>query len=351
MPAPTTRAAARGPTSCEDSSAARAKAALFVEATANPKLAPVDHVPARSRDRPVPVGPFVSTVATPIGLTCPNTCPFKSTAGRLNGCYAEAGFTRFMNARMEAAAGGLSVKEIVAEVVRQVDAAFDGGPIPQDGAVGGRDLRLFTVGDVGSIEGARMVAAMATRWKQRGGGRVWAFTHWWRTIPRESWGPDISVLASVELPEDIAAAMEAGYAAAIVVPEFPSAKAFALQGTSVRVIPCRYETDGITCAECGLCMDDQMLLTKNFAIGFEVHGQARNRAKQALVQICRSRDSSNALSTMTAQCGLADGDHDAEHASASRQRHEPRATRRRPRRRLLRRPNNGHGVRKHGEET
>ncbi len=86
------------------------EAACFVEATANPKLAPVIYMPARLRDRPVPAGPLVSMAAVPIGPTCPRTCPFKSADGILHGCYAEAGFTKFQNLALERAAQGHTVE-------------------------------------------------------------------------------------------------------------------------------------------------------------------------------------------------------------------------------------------------
>jgi hypothetical protein len=115
------------------------------------------------------------------------------------------------------------------------------------------------------------------------------FTHNWREIPRSLWGSAINVLASVERAEDIEVARQAGYAAAIVVAEFPSKRAFPLPGSSARIVPCPAEanddpTKNVTCASCRLCLDRD-LLGLNRAIGFEAHGpQARQVRKQLAMQ-------------------------------------------------------------------
>jgi len=128
------------------------------------------------------------------------------------------------------------------------------------------------------------------RWRARGGGSPWSYTHTWRTIDRAAWGPAISVLASVERPEDIEVARAAGYAAAITVEEFPSEKAFSLPGTTALVIPCPAQTRGRTCAKCRLCLDRD-LLGMNRAIGFELHGRDKKKAAEALVQLRRKNSS------------------------------------------------------------
>src|SRR5262249_7514854 len=75
-----------------------------------------------------------------------------------SGCFAEAGFTRFMARRLDAAAEGLAADQVIAEEAQLIDAAFKGGRVPQDGARGGRDLRLHVGRDVGSALGARPLA-------------------------------------------------------------------------------------------------------------------------------------------------------------------------------------------------
>jgi hypothetical protein len=252
--------------------------ARFVPASYNRKLAPVERLPTGSRLRPKPRAPFVSTTDVSIAATCSNACPFKG-----GGCFAEAGFTRFMARKLDAAAEGLTADQVIAEEARLIDGAFKGGRVPQDGAWGGRDLRLHVGGDVGSALGARLLAGAAERWRDRGGGAVWSFTHAWREVPREAWG-SISVLASVERPEDIEAAHAAGYAAAIVVDEFPTDRAFFLPRSGAKIVPCPAEARGTTCVECRLCLDADKLARRNVAIAFEAHGPKARRVRETLAQ-------------------------------------------------------------------
>jgi hypothetical protein len=248
-------------------------AARFVPVSFNRKLAPVERLPTGSRLRPRARAPFVSTTDTSIAATCSEACPFKGS-----GCFAEPGFTRF-KAREFDAAKGLTADQVIAEEARLIDGAFDSGRVPQDSAQGGRDLRLHMGGDVGSALGAQLLAGAAGRWRDRGGGTVWTFTHAWREVPREAWGP-ISVIAAVEQAEDIQVAR----AAAIVVDKFPSDKAFSLPGSTTKIVPCPAETRGKTCVECRLCLDADKATRRNIAIVFEAHGPTARRVREALVQ-------------------------------------------------------------------
>lgn len=207
------------------------------------------------------------------------------------GCYVQTGFTKFAALRLDSAARGHTAKEVVAEEGRLIDRAFKGGQIPQDGARGGRDLRIHVGGDVGSRGAAELLGEACERWVQRGGARPWTYTHLYREIPRESWGRDISVLASVHDAEDIEVARSRGYAAAIVVNAFPSDKAFTLPGSSARIIPCPAETRGTTCVNCRLCLDDKALLERNAAIAFEKHGPGTKTGGHGLVQLRRKAES------------------------------------------------------------
>lgn len=257
-------------------------AARFTAVSCNGKLSPVDswRVPGRTRPAIKAAGPFVATTDASISATCPGNCPFKA-----NGCYASSGLTRFPAERLDAAAKGFTAEQVIAEEVQQIDRAFRGGPIPQDGARGGRDLRLHVSGDVRSTIGAYMLGDEAERWVQRRGGASWTYTHAWREIPHEAWRSAISVLASVERPEDIEVARAAGYAAAITLEQFPSDRAFRLSGTTARMIPCPAETRGRTCVECRLCLDDKKLLERDIAIAFALHGPGAKLAREQLVQL------------------------------------------------------------------
>jgi hypothetical protein len=253
--------------------------ARFIAKSANRKLSPVRYEPAKLRPRPVPIGPFVAQTSVSIAATCSNSCAWKN-----NGCYAQTGFTGFAVRRLDDAAHGFTSAEVIHLEAQAIEQSFGGGMVPQDGARGGRDLRLHVTGDVGSSAGARRLGDAAEDYKARGGGSPWTFTEQWRKIRRGAWGP-ISVLASVAAPEEIEEARRAGYAAAIVVERFPSPKAFYLPGTTARLIPCPAEvTKKTTCVECRLCLDRD-LLAMNAAIAFEAHGPGKKKVKQALVEL------------------------------------------------------------------
>jgi hypothetical protein len=253
--------------------------ASFVRASANRKLSPVAYDFSGLRPRSMLMGPFASATNASVAATCSDGCPFKS-----GGCYTTGGSTRYLVDRLDAAAVGCSADQVIAEQARLIDAAFDGGSVPQDGANGGRDLRLNVAGDVGSTVGALLLAGAAQRWSARGGGHVWTFTHTWEEISRDAWG-SISVLASVECAADIERARERGYAAAIVVAELPSAKKFTLPESSATIVPCPAETLGETCVECRLCLNADKLFDRNTAIAFAADGPGSKQVREKLVQI------------------------------------------------------------------
>ena len=257
--------------------------ARFHKVSANRKLAPVDLMDVGgARPRPTPRPPFVSSTYASIEATCPDSCAFKRA-----GCFADAGFTRHAGMLMDAAARGHAPLDVIREEAELIESAFGGGRIPQDGARGGRDLRLHVGGDIESAAGAELLGAAARDWRARGGGAVWSFTHRWRKVPRSAWGPDVSVLASVERPEDVAAARRQGYAAALVVDEFERDTAYELDGApGYKLVPCPAETRGATCASCRLCLD-RPLLELGVVIGFQAHGQQAAKVRQTLYQIGR----------------------------------------------------------------
>jgi len=71
-------------------------------------------------------------------------------------------------------------------------------------------------GDVEGEAGARLLAEAADRWRARGGGEVWTYTHRWREVPVGGVGA-IAVLASCEDAAQVLEARQLGYAAALVV--------------------------------------------------------------------------------------------------------------------------------------
>lgn len=245
-------------------------------ASANSKLAPVRVDIAKSgRERFVPTGPFVSSTYVSIEATCPSFCPWKGS-----GCYASEGASHLTMAGLNRAAWNMTALQVTLAEAAAIDAAFP-RRVPQDGQKGGRDLRLHVGGEVSCTAGARALAAAAVRWQARGGGAVWTFTKRWRQIDREAWGP-ISVLASCVGSAEVEDAMRRGYAAAVVVAEFPEGpKSFSYGGR--RAVPCTAEaTDGMTCSSCRLCLDAPRLRARELVIAFAAHGQGAEKVRRRL---------------------------------------------------------------------
>jgi hypothetical protein len=248
----------------------------------NKKLSPVDFAlaPGASRKRPAARKPFCCSIIVSIRVFCPDSCAYKG-----QGCFASSGFLRRQSEQLNASAP-LSKVGLAQAEFRAIRRLFNGGPVPQDGARGGRDLRLHVGGDAANEEHARALKRAAADWSHRGGGAVWTYTHRWREIPREAWG-GVSVLASVETPAEAAEAMQLGYAAAITVEEFKQDKPYRVspaptrfyQDPAVTVIPCPAEVRGKTCVECRLCLDADGLLKRNQVIGFALHGHGNDLRK------------------------------------------------------------------------
>lgn len=255
-------------------------------ASANKKLSPVGKVPydhPRYRFRPTPRAPFACSTYVSIEATCSDECPFKrGPNGEPGGCFIDADqFMRRSMRLLDEAARGREVLAVMRLEASEIDRAWPRG-IPQDGARGGRDLRIHVGGDTPNERGARMLAGAAARWIGRGGGAVWTYTHSWRSIAASSFWP-IAVLASVEKPRQVREARSRGYAPALVVEDFPNGKrAFEVEGT--RFIPCPAETLGKTCVECRLCLDVD-LVAKGLGIAFKVHGADSAAAVAALTPL------------------------------------------------------------------
>jgi hypothetical protein len=230
----------------------------------NRKLAPQRSEKARSgRNRNVPIGPFVVSTYASISATCPSSCTFKD-----HGCYAQANTEHLTMGRLDRSARGLSALEVSLAEADGLARLWIRG-VPQDGAKGGRDLRIHVGGDVSCKAGARALADAVEGLQGRGLGAAFSMTHRWRTVPREAWGP-IHVLASVERTVDIVEANRRGYAPALTVAEFTQTAPFRAHG--VRMIPCPFETSpkAPSCNECRLCLRD--LAATGEGIMFVAHG-------------------------------------------------------------------------------
>ncbi len=259
-------------------------AASFRPKSHNRKLSPVDLVqfPGQPRLRPIARAPFVSSTYASIAASCPSSCAFYRS-----GCFADSGFTKMAGQAMDHAARGRSPIDVARAEALLIRAAFGGGQVPQDGARGGRDLRLHVGGDARTAPAARELAGAAADWRARGGGAVWTFTHAWRTVPRSAWGPAVSVLASIEHPSEVEDARKQGYPSAIVVEAFDADRTLPLDGApGHNLIPCPAETRGATCASCRLCLDRD-LLSMRAVIGFAAHGTGKAQVVDKLVQIGR----------------------------------------------------------------
>lgn len=259
-------------------------------ATRDRKLAPVvQGAYSGNRHRPMPQRPYCSATYVSIEATCPDSCRFKAA-----GCYVRAGFTGRAARQLDdaAAAEGLRGDEVIEREAQVIEASFcgargrAGGRVAQDGGRhgrAGRDLRLHVGGDVSSTWGAMRLAVAAKSWQRRGGGAVWTYTHRWRRVARDAFGP-ISVLASVERVEDARAAVHRGYVPAIVLERFPSPRAFQLRGSRVTWLPCPAETKGTTCVQCRLCLDADALRRRGQGIAFAVHGNQAGKVQLPVVR-------------------------------------------------------------------
>jgi hypothetical protein len=90
------------------------------------------------------------------------------------------------------------------------------------------------------------------------------------------------VLASCETEEEVLLARSRGYATAMVVEEHAGDRRH--RRGRLNLLPCPSQTRGVTCADCGLCMDDGFLRNRNLTITFAVHGSrpSRNKALRSL---------------------------------------------------------------------
>lgn len=249
----------------------------FAHMSCSAKLSPVTQgltgAPSgKKQTRPMPKGPYCASTYVSISATCPSTCTFRD-----NGCYAQTGSSRRIMKKLDEQAQGNTGPSLAWNESAAMARAFGRGQVPQDGAKGGRDLRLHVGGDVPNTFGATLLAAETETWLRRGGGTVWTYTHRWREIPAESWGR-IAVWASCETKEDIREAHRLSYRASVVVEQHKSEKMYDWHG--FKVLPCAFETRGKTCVECRLCLDAP--LDPRVVIGFAVHGQGEKAAKKRL---------------------------------------------------------------------
>lgn len=241
------------------------KLVTYVRGSKNGKIGSVRNPKAR-----------VDSTYVSIEASCPSTCPLKESGE----CYGKQGHVGFTERRLSKGADSSLALEAAKQHAAAMDAAYGGGPVPQDGAQGGRDLRLRTIGDATTTEAARLESDAVERLKARGLGAAWGYTHAFRTVTRNAWGR-VSILASVDAPSQASEAYAAGYAPAVYLAAFPSEKAFELDGH--KWIPCPAQTrDDTGCADCRLCMNAEKLFERRTGIAFAAHGVKEKQMKRRL---------------------------------------------------------------------
>jgi hypothetical protein len=201
--------------------------------------------------------------------TCPTVCPLRN-----NGCYAEQGPMGIQTHRLNKD-GILSADDFAR---CEADAI--------DGLTGRNMLRLHEVGDCTTDSSARILADAAERYIDRAriehgikDQKVYGYTHAWRDIERDSWGP-ISILASCENEADVLAATSRGYACAIVAMQH---KDIPSKIGTMSTLPCPQQTgQKADCYSCRACMHDNRLYGKGVIV-FAVHGNAGKKRIPAVL--------------------------------------------------------------------
>lgn len=233
------------------------KGAIYVERSNNRKITgDHDHVDAT----------YVS-----IDRSCPDSCSLKD-----QGCYAQGSYVGMINRRMNRRARGLSPLQVARAEAHAIDASYGGRTVPT-----GRPLRLHVAGDSRTVKGTRLINNAIKRWKARGGGQVWSYTHAWSHVPRQEWS-QVSILASLERTDQVELARQQGYAPAMVVNQHISYKAYVLPGSQTKWIPCPQQTRNVPCVECRLCFNASRLYQEGMGIAFAVHGVKENQLKKHL---------------------------------------------------------------------
>lgn len=249
--------------------------ASFQKKSSNSKLSLVDLIPhPNGRFQTNPKPPYVCSTYVSISATCPSSCRFKD-----NGCYVQTGNALVSMRRLDnaASATGVHPNRLEAELIdRQWNSEYHTTRrrVPQDGKHGGRDLRLHVGGDVKDKTGARALAAAVERWRSRGGGDAWTYTHRWRKVPVEAFG-SIVALASVEKSREAEEAVDLGYTPSFTMSGFREERAY--REGAIKVVPCPAQTRNLKCVDCRLCM---RRLPKGTAIGFKWHGRQTAAKRQ-----------------------------------------------------------------------
>lgn len=188
--------------------------------------------------------------------SCPSTCLLKD-----NGCYAKLSYVGIINSKLNNQSLNLDSTKLAINEAKVINRSYGGGIVPPT------KLRLHVSGDCRTEKAADIVSNAAMNWLSRGGKNVWSYTHSWKVIPRSTW-KDVSILASVDDPNDLPLAREMGYAPSVIVPCHEKRQS----KNGIRLLPCRAQVESITCQECMLCFKSKDLYNNKLGIAFAAHG-------------------------------------------------------------------------------
>jgi hypothetical protein len=218
------------------------------------------------------VGLSSGTYASQVS-TCPDSCPLKPTLDdkgkvvKTNGCYANGTMVAMQSAKLNQAP-----KQSAREAQKQEVKAIEG-------LSGSLDLRVHVVGDCVDDTHAKALSKAMSAHRKKKGKAAWTYTHNWRKIKSSSWQGE-SVLASCDSLSQVKEAKKLGYSSAVILDSFDSPKVYVKDG--IKLLPCLYQTKGIQCIDCRLCLDSNRLARLGLTIAFVPHGGGKAKARLAL---------------------------------------------------------------------
>ena len=200
---------------------------------------------------------LVSATYAPI-QSCPDVCPFKD-----GGCYGQQSFCGKYFREVSKAAEKLKITQ-----PRQI-AREEGKAIKT--LSGKHPLRLHTAGDCRSEAAVKEIVKATKDYPNR----VWTYTHAWRNIDSDTW-EHISTLASCENITQAKEAYSLGYAPSMVCKEHFEG---VIEKDGLYFMVCPFETKGMQCVKCKMCMNADRLYRAGIIICFPAHGSQLNITK------------------------------------------------------------------------
>lgn len=219
-------------------------------------------VPAMNTWVPVPEPSRpVFAIYRAVGATCPKDCALLD-----NGCYAQ-----HANVNIHQRRAADRTFDIVGYIVR----------LPLDAL-----LRGAVSGDALGEDGPEYRRGLALGLQLRPDVSCWTYTHAWRRPEIIEWmrsaPANLTIVASVDDPKDIAEAEALGWSTVATVVPTEDGKGFSdAEARQARkehgALPCPAQRMDMGCADCTACARPGRIL-------FAVHGPARKRARTALAE-------------------------------------------------------------------